>query len=282
MSSPPTTHYSRPFQLAIFKKGLTNFKSVCIRSRSIFQLNMKYAEDFMNIYKKQGFFGISLLNQYSHDSNENLEWIDHELFLFLKRFEANKELSSNTILVLFSDHGARFGSLRKSIKGLLNERNPFFSLYLPKLFRSRYPTETFNLETNSNRIVTPMDIYATLKHLLNLELRKSYQESGNKRMKSIFTKIPMSRNCAQAGVDPHWCGCMKRTKLNVDSKMIQMARIFVNYINDKILRNHLDACDRLELDSVNKIFLLDTFINSYVDEPKKKHWNLIDILNPFK
>jgi membrane-anchored protein YejM (alkaline phosphatase superfamily) len=68
-------------------------------------------QDFMNIYKSTGFFGFLFLNQYSHESNEPLKLIDHEMSQFLENFYNDKTISENTILVLFSDHGARFSGL---------------------------------------------------------------------------------------------------------------------------------------------------------------------------
>ena len=79
-----------------------------------------------------------------------------------RRFNEDKSLSDTTILFMFSDHGPRYTKLRKSIKGLLHERNPFFSIYIPKLFKQRYPNEFVSLKRNLDTVLAPMDIYATL------------------------------------------------------------------------------------------------------------------------
>ena len=96
MSEPPTTHYTRPFHLACHSDGID--EEFCHNGRSRIQLNNDYIQDFMSIYKNQGFFGISFLNSYSHDSNDKLAWIDEKLYAFLKKFNSDKVLSSSTIL----------------------------------------------------------------------------------------------------------------------------------------------------------------------------------------
>lgn len=162
-SSPPTTHYIRPLQMIIPMQ-------ICDHGITQFKFNLDYAVDFMNMYKEVGFFGFMHIKQYTHNQGANdIRWLDNEMMNFYKNFNENKLISSNTILVMFSDHGPRYTALRKSIKGLLQERNPFFSLYLPKLFVERYPNAVRNLKENLDTVSTPMDIHETLMDFIRLE-----------------------------------------------------------------------------------------------------------------
>jgi len=72
----------------------------------------------------------------------------------------NQNLLSNTILVLFSDHGIRFGPIRQTLSGKLEERLPFMHIFMPDNWRNN------NLSINSNRLTTPFDIHATLTHII--------------------------------------------------------------------------------------------------------------------
>jgi hypothetical protein len=169
MSEPPTTHYLRPFQLSnmnekVAKKQDAN--SACMNGRTNLALHFDYMNDFMNVYKDDGFFGLIFLGEYSHDSNDRLSWVDNELLKFITRFDENKNVSDNTILILFADHGPRFSNLRKSVRGLLHERNPFFSVYLPPNFKKRYPIEFEQLKRNTDKLVTPMDVHRTMMDIL--------------------------------------------------------------------------------------------------------------------
>ena len=260
--------------MAIYSEGIIDHKTPCLNNQTIFGVNLKYAEDFMRAYYGTGFFGFMFLNEYSHDSNEKVPWIDDELLNFLKKFYYNKLLSSNTILILFSDHGARFSSIRKTIRGLLHERNPFFSIYLPNSFHKKYPDLGENLKNNQNKLVTPMDIHKTLMELLKLESGEDLDNSNSGREISIFRPISSNRSCSEAGIDMHWCACLKRSEIQVDSTMIQIGKLFVNYLNKIILKNHQDSCQKLELTEVNKIYV----VNSYLSLSKKKiiqqNWSL--------
>ncbi len=172
-SKPPTTHYMRPLQMASTTK-------LCNHGISAFEFNLEYAVDFMNMYKDTGFFGFMHIKEYTHNEGVNdIRWLDDTLYKFYKDFKESS-LSSNTILVMFSDHGPRYSSLRKSVKGLLQERNPFFSIYLPSLFKLRYPEEAINLKNNINIISAPMDIHATLLDFIDLELNsEKLRDPGN-------------------------------------------------------------------------------------------------------
>ena len=273
----PTTHYMRQFQIAKERN------SVCHYGRTSFKINLDYGEDFMRIYKRDGFFGFNHIKQYTHDENKNnIAWLDDILLEFLKRFKVDESISSNTILFLFSDHGPRYSSIRKSMKGLLNERNPFFSVYIPDLFKKRYPSEYKNLKDNLNKVIAPMDIHASLLNLINLENKFHNKiidhqpvESDNddkKRGISIFGKISPHRNCQDAGIDSYWCACLKRTEIPIDSKLIQMANTFVRYLNEVILKEHLDVCHQLELDTVDSVFLM----NSHIDPSEQRFFKTND------
>ncbi|CAF0891405.1 unnamed protein product [Brachionus calyciflorus] len=143
----------------------------------------------------------------------------------------------NTILILMSDHGPRFNVNRKSVKGILKERNPFFSMYIPELFKKN--------EINDGRSL------------------------------SLFNKIQNDRRCDQAGIDQHWCACLKRTELVVDKYLEKMAIEFINYINEVILKDHLDKCAKLGLDEITRVYKLETYISNDKRNITKKNASLI-------
>ncbi len=107
-----------------------------------------------------------------------------------------------------------------------------------------------------------MDIHTTLIDLIRLEknLTKPLEAKEiSKKAKSLFTDdITQARTCNDAGIDGHWCACLKRTKIRqINQHLIQMADSFINHINNEVLKNNLDLCARLELSRVNHVYLLD-------------------------
>ncbi|CAF0882063.1 unnamed protein product [Brachionus calyciflorus] len=264
MRKQPTDHYTRPFHISI--QSIPN-KKHCMAGRRNIRVNLEYGENFMSAYKEHGFFGFLFLNEYSHDSTNILGMVDEDLLKFLEFFYNDKDLMENTILILMSDHGPRFNENRKSVKGLLKERNPFFSMYIPELFKKKYPESYANFDDNTNKLLVPMDIHRTLIDLISLEKNNKLSEINDGRSLSLFNKIQNDRTCSQAGIDQHWCACLKRTELVIDKYLEKMAMEFINYINEVVLKDHLDKCVKLGLDKINRVDQLETYIST--DKRKK-------------
>jgi hypothetical protein len=124
-----------------------------------------YLKDFVDMYKDYPKFSFLFHSEYSHDESNNLQWLDNDFRTLLKYMLDNGHLNS-TVLVLMSDHGARFHSIRQTLQGKYEERMPFFAFRFPEWFSKMYPNEFKNLQLNSKRLVTPFDIHATFEHIL--------------------------------------------------------------------------------------------------------------------
>ena len=265
-SKPPTTHYSRPFHLAYFADRLDNY--TCEYGRSMFQVNMDYVDDFLHTYKDTGFFGISHISMYTHNEQLNdIRNLDDSLFEYFQKFHNDRTVSDNTVLFVYSDHGPRYPKERKAIKGLLNERNPFFSVYIPPLFKQRYPNEYKSITENTNKLVTAIDIHTTLMNILDLETgqvkpRSAEKVYEKKRALSLFSDIAPDRTCEDAVIHPYFCACIKKTEIRVDEYTRSLAQVFIDYINNVLLNDTLDLCHKLEIDQINAVYTLDTYLNS--------------------
>ena len=82
-----------------------------------------------------------------------------------------------------SDHGHRFTTVRGTLQGKMEERMPLLSLLLPPWFGKTYPTARNNLEKNKKRLTTPLDIHATLEHVLRFR-----KDVDNKNIEKIPRK----------------------------------------------------------------------------------------------
>lgn len=155
------------------------------------------------------------------------------------------------------------------------------SVYLPKLFKQRYPNESLEFKKNIHTLVTPMDIHATLMHLLKLEANEPIVNSQeNARAISLFKNRDFSRTCDQAGIDSHWCACLRRYEIKIDSVLTDMARLFVAYLNEDILKESLDKCVKLELNDVTRVYLLESSIDiEYTNKIKSSNFDFFSNLN---
>ena len=108
---------------------------------------------------------------------------------------------NNTAVFMFGDHGSRYGPIRETKQGRLEERLPLNLIMLPDWWTNAHPKEAKNLYDNQNRLTTPFDMYLSILHLADLPYQvedglgyvyppvatRSYQNS-------IFAKIPGLKN----------------------------------------------------------------------------------------
>lgn len=256
--NPPVDHYGRPFYRFVEPKKTP--KPLCLGSITRLQTMFNWIRDLFKMYPHQPKFSYLFHSTYSHNSNNRLPYADSELFDFLKMIQANGYLD-RTMLIIMTDHGARFASLRKTSQGTLEERLPFMSIRMPPEFQAQYPMIMRNLRLNSHRLTTPFDIHETFEHLFEFHSNISYQ-SKSKRAFSLFELIPESRICAQADVQQHWCACHKWHKISVNEPIIQQySQAVVDFLN-AFVSDHKQDCATLTLVRVIKASELD--INNHL------------------
>ena len=122
-----------------------------------------------------------------------------------------------------------------------------------------------------------MDMHKTLMHLINLESNEPVLIK-QERSVSLFSKPKLRRTCTQAGIDSHWCACLNRFEIEVDDFLVKMSKLFVDFINKDILKNHSDDCVELELQNITRVYLLESSIDLDYTNKQSKSSNF-DFLN---
>jgi hypothetical protein len=143
----------------------------------------------------------------------------------------------------------RFGAIRETYIGQLEERLPFLLLALPPSFQNKYPEYVNALKRNAHRLTTPFDIHTTLSSLLPITgtIRRNKLED---RGMNLFVDIPVERTCDTSAIHSHWCTCHKQELVNPSSDIVHMCGLVaVDHIND-ILSPHGTVCASLVLDTV--------------------------------
>ena len=175
-------------------------------------------------------------------------------FLNLLREIKSKGYLNNTLLIVMGDHGLRYGQLRESIQGKLEERLPLFSMTFPPWFKSRYPKLAANLKTNTKRLTSWFDVYATFRHML------SYPDlpTDLKHGQSLLTEVPKSRTCAEASVPEHWCPCLQWSAVNAQHSHIKNSALatvqYINILNEAKNKSRT-LCEKLSLKEVSHAML---------------------------
>jgi hypothetical protein len=138
----------------------------------------------------------------------------------------------------------------------LEERLPFFSIYLPNWFKDKHKKEYENLKNNLKKLTAPFDIHATVRHLTCLEEEnkngsKSSDFSRKSRSISLLREIDEKRSCEDIGISMHYCTCIKpwvRLRLNLKevTEAVQFGIASINALTEM----SRDKCHELELKQI--------------------------------
>lgn len=230
--NPPTDHYMRPFFLKSETKRY-NKSLLCAGKASSGKQLLDYALDFANTYKKDSFFGLFWMNSFSHDEKSHPEDVDKIFENFLNQLTYTGVMI-NTFVILFSDHGIRFGALRSKVESYYDDRMPMNFMWIPHIFKGTNPYELRAIAINQFRLLTPYDIYSTLLDIKKISMCNKITDpapEGCSNCHTVFEVINSNRTCQDATIDDKWCSCHKLFPLPIqDSIGIKSVELVVNHI----------------------------------------------------
>lgn len=181
---------------------------ICLGYKNYADFIYQYAIDFGIQYRNKPYFGLFWTNTFSHNDINSISSMDLKIKNYIVKLEETGILN-DSLVVFFSDHGMRFGPVRRLLTGWFEERLPFIFFSFPQWFNDTNPELLQNFRINRNRLTTPYDFHLTLKHLANLAgSRKSITSAGCNSCQSLFEEIPINRSCSEAAIDQHWCTCI--------------------------------------------------------------------------
>lgn len=260
-SRTPTDYYIHTFiqEAEIYSGYNLDFNCfLCMNDKYFYKVLLDYIEGLTVTLENHKLFGFFWEVTMSHDYLNYPVVMDDSYLKFFEKLQASNYLSE-TIVFLMSDHGMRWGNIRFTKQGRLEERLPLMFILPPLSFREKYSNAYNNLKLNSKRLTTPFDIHETLLDLINLKnitndaiTTRTSKYYANKRGISLFLPIPTNRTCKMAGIDDHWCTCHKGTLLsNVSSEAFQVSTQLVRHLN-MLLKDHPE-CAKLALAEIMEI-----------------------------
>ena len=219
--SQPTDYYTRPYFLGLQDQpGIFTPKSLCLANRYAINALTDYLVSYTRTFLDKPHFALTYGGP-SHNEINTPTWLDDINLRAIEELEKQGSLN-NTIFVMFSDHGIRYGASRLNIGAAVEERLPFMVIVTPTWFRVKYPDLQHSLEENAFRLTTPFDIHATMMDVISMAEggeRTLYTDRGQ----SLFHTVPLDRTCSDASVGLHWCACHDWTKLPEDSSTSRIA-----------------------------------------------------------
>lgn len=244
-TATPTDFYGRAGMIAATRlpKVMRSTLAICLGDRSAADYVYEYGLDITERYSTEGTFGLYWTNSFSHNDLNTPSSMDDRIKFYLEELERRKILN-DSIVIFFSDHGIRFGPIRKLVTGWMEERLPFLFFWLPEWFKEKHPEIVKALKVNRNRLTNPYDMHLTLKHILRLSGRASAQDMATKdvamgceKCQSMFEEVPWNRSCEEIQIAAHWCTCSPYLPINKNSKIVKKAgKFLLEYINKDIKR----------------------------------------------
>ncbi|XP_021356975.1 uncharacterized protein LOC110452651 [Mizuhopecten yessoensis] len=245
----PADYFNRHFSLAMTKqKRLWYNEGKCVGTKLETQIMLDYVKDFMLMYKNRPHFAFAFITGLTHNVLEHTAVADLPYRTLLADLQESGALNK-TAVIFYSDHGIRFGKIRETYVGKLEERLPFMYVILPKWFLEKYPNITKNLKINSNRLTTPFDIYETLRNILNFT-GETRTVPAEQRGVSLFDEVPFLRSCQTAGILPHWCTCPIHQTMSTSHPQVQNIAVNIVLSINKQLDGYSSMCAYLNLDIV--------------------------------
>ncbi|KAH7725879.1 Protein R03G8.3 [Aphelenchoides avenae] len=265
-------HYMRPFQRLCeeskeqkaWTKRLLNDQC-----RVEYMYILDYFKDFLDAYAEKPKFSITWLSTLAHNSVNGLYPLDD---IFLKILKDYKAKLNNAFLFVMGDHGMRFGGIRTTKQGEIEDNNPALVLAVPEHLRKNKQLMA-NLKANSAQLMTHYDNHATW---VNIAREADKMTSSDSPFDSLDTSTwnvtlqgesyhyPFSlakpRNCANLRVHFAYCICQNTDK-NVTVEKQPLARrvstFVVGHMNGILATTKArDVCKTLVLDPNRTVDLL--------------------------
>ncbi|XP_028039701.1 uncharacterized protein LOC114250150 [Bombyx mandarina] len=257
-AASPTDYYIHTFmyEAEIHVGNKKDFNAfICMGDKYFYKVLLDYIESLTRTLKNDKLFGFFWEVTMSHDYLNYPMLMDDDYEQFLKHLDDSNYLD-DTILILLSDHGIRWGEIRYTKQGRLEERLPLFQILIPRSFQDNFPLAYENIKNNRKRLTTPFDLHATLSDLTNLNFIKdeqitlrSKENYGSDRSISLFLPIPNNRTCNTAAIDDHWCTCHKSNRISINNKDVyEPAFELVRNLN-LLLQDH-SQCVKLKLSEI--------------------------------
>lgn len=292
---PPTDHYLRPYYIArnklhpmqwnanqvmMFLESrsikLSKYSSLCYQDKPKHKIHLDHYRTFVSQYEGHRKFAFSWITEISHDYMNFLELLDGDLHDAIYTMNQKNQLS-NSIFILFGDHGPRTDEMRNTPIGRIEERMPLLTIYVPEHVKKKYPKLDEALTLNQNRLTSPYDLYETLKDISQGSF-KSFPSVFTRpypRGISLFSPIPVDRTCADAAIPEHSCACYTTLNVTIDNAITEIANFVVSSINSQLDR-FKDICSDVSLLNVQQA---QQIVTGLINEPQHNRQTLMSLFN---
>lgn len=254
---PDYTHNLRQFFLAAadykpMLKGYQNKKDAkCTGTEFKHDIVINFADEFNRAYEDRLKGSITWISEIIHHECNFLEAGDQKIKDFFENMHKDGKLN-RTVVVLFSDHGPRYGKVVEKDLIRFTGRLPLLQIVIPQHIREKYPHIDMNMNTNTNRLTTPFDLHEMLEDILfqRFQDTTAIVKRPFPRGISLFQEVPASRSCYDAFISEHYCPCYTLTDVAATDLNVERGAQFMVETINIWLEPHRSICSEVILDSV--------------------------------
>uniref|UniRef100_A0AC35TFW5 Sulfatase domain-containing protein n=1 Tax=Rhabditophanes sp. KR3021 TaxID=114890 RepID=A0AC35TFW5_9BILA len=244
----PVDHYFRPFWIDVERSAsFKESKFGCYQGTPNTKIQLDYLTKFLKTYKNQSKFVWNWSTEMLHEHLNDISMVDD---LYLNVLKDNADLLKESVVIMFSDHGTRYGELRETVIGRYETRLPFLAIKLPATYDENAKR---NLVINSNKMTTQFDLHQTLKSFLNQGVSI---DPLDKQSYSLINPHPDNRTCFGSNIPTTYCPCQIETPLEIESASKEATEL-IKLLNE-MLRNFTNfteappkySCSPFELEKI--------------------------------
>ncbi|KAK0412907.1 hypothetical protein QR680_006473 [Steinernema hermaphroditum] len=211
----PAKHYMKPFQRRNEEKGGEQIrKTITDMCHETFEDTSLYLDQFMSAYRNESQLAYIWNTELAHNYVNGLYHADDHFYRILK---SQEERLNNSFVFIMGDHGMRFGGIRNTEVGELEDNNPFLMVSVPVRFReSKLMTV---LRQNAQKLMTHYDTYASFHHLHELAKNNKMDElldptydvykAGHTGSSYFRGRMKEPRDCGTLRIPFEYCICKK-------------------------------------------------------------------------
>ncbi|TKR89295.1 hypothetical protein L596_013421 [Steinernema carpocapsae] len=213
---PAAKHYMKPFQRRNEEQGGEIIrKTITEMCHETYQDLFPYLDQFMSAYKNQSEFAWIWNSELAHNYVNGLYHADETLYRLLMKHE---DRLNNSFVFMQGDHGMRFGGIRSTAHGEMEDNNPLLMISVPVKYRNTNLPKV--LKENAKKLITHYDSYASLMHLVELitnntldeELSNPKPQEFQRGHGSSYFRARMNepRDCGTLRIPYEYCLCDKK------------------------------------------------------------------------
>lgn len=190
----PTVFYGRPFTLAREKYLYPHVNmgcSSCQLDEPVVRIDLDNLKNFVQAQRHYNmpYFAFHWINCPQHDDLNGASQVDKILADFLGELH-NITYNERTFVIVFSDHGYRWGSFVSTQIGHHESSLPLLTIAPPASFIEEHPDEYQAFIGNTKELITPFNMFHTMIHIKELG-EKVYLQ---RRVSSLLGNPPIGPN----------------------------------------------------------------------------------------